>query len=313
MLISYFLLAFFMLMLKIAWRQEYIHPLPENHRFPMEKYELIPEQLLYEGTINSDNLFSPGLLTEKAIIRTHVAGYWEKLKSLSLSRQEIRKTGFPLSEGLVRRECLINQGTIEAAQYAIRFGIAMNIAGGTHHAFTDRGEGFCLLNDIAIASNYLLDEQLARRILIIDLDVHQGNGTAQIFEDENRVFTLSMHGAHNYPLHKEKSDLDIPLPDKCDDQQYLKLLQHNLPKVVDDFQPDFIFFQSGVDVLATDKLGRLGMSLIGCRERDRFVLKIAKQHNIPITVVMGGGYSPKIIHIIEAHANTFRLAQEIFF
>ncbi len=279
----------------------------------MEKYNLLPEQLLYEGTIAERNFFTPELLSETAIIRTHKADYWDKLKTLSLSRKEERKTGFPLSAALVERERVIMQGSVMAARFAVENGIAMNMAGGTHHSFTDRGEGFCLLNDIAIAAHDLLDNELATQILVVDLDVHQGNGTAQIFENEPRVFTFSMHGAANYPLHKEKSDLDVGLKDGTDDNTYLSLLDANLKALINTVQPDFVFFQSGVDVLATDKLGRLGMTLQGCKQRDRIVLEACKQNDIPIMACMGGGYSEKVTHIVEAHANTFRLAQEIFF
>jgi acetoin utilization deacetylase AcuC-like enzyme len=279
----------------------------------MEKYDLIPEQLLYEGTISSSNLFAPSELSEEIILSTHDQSYWEKLKNLQLTKQEQRKTGFPLSKELIKRERIINQGTIDASLFSLEFGVAMNIAGGTHHAFTNRGEGFCLLNDIAIAARYLLNNNLANKILVVDLDVHQGNGTAEIFRNENAVYTFSMHGGHNYPLQKEKSDLDIPLADGCDDKEYLRLLYATLPRLIDQFQPDFIFYQAGVDVLSTDKLGRLGMSRDGCKLRDKYVLKLAYENDIPITVVMGGGYSEKIAHIIDAHANTFRLAQEIFF
>jgi len=209
-------------MLKIAWTADYCHALPEGHRFPMEKYNLIPEQLLHEGTITRENLFAPGILSEEEIIRTHDASYWEKLKGLKLSRQEERRTGFPLSAQLVRRETIIAQGTIECAHYALQHGIAMNVAGGTHHAYAERGEGFCLLNDIALGANHLLQNQLVHQILVVDLDVHQGNGTARIFEDTTAVYTFSMHGAKNYPYFKENSDLDIPLPDHVQDDAYLK-------------------------------------------------------------------------------------------
>jgi acetoin utilization deacetylase AcuC-like enzyme len=300
-------------MLKIAYKEEYSHPLPENHRFPMEKYNLLPEQLLYEGTITEQNLFAPGVLEESEILGTHKLAYWDKLKHLTLSRKEERKTGFPLSAALVERERIINQGTIDAANFALDFKVAMNIAGGTHHAFTDRGEGFCLLNDIAIAANYLLNHQKASQILVVDLDVHQGNGTAEIFQNDSRVFTFSMHGKGNYPMHKEKSDLDIELEDGCDDKAYLKLLENNLPRLIQEIQPDFIFFQSGVDVLATDKLGRLGMTIQGCKTRDKIVFNECYKNDIPVVVSMGGGYSEKISHILEAHANTYRVAQEIFF
>jgi len=186
------------------------------------------------------------------------------------------------------------------------------VAGGTHHAFADRGEGFCCFNDQAVAANYLLDKGLARKILIVDLDVHQGNGTASIFRDEPRVFTFSMHGERNYPLRKEQSDLDIGLPDGMEDEAYLNILKENLPRIADEFQPDFVFYQSGVDVLASDKLGRLHLTRQGCRERDWFVLSFCKRNRIPVAVSMGGGYSPRIADIVEAHANTFRVAQELF-
>lgn len=300
-------------MLKIAWSEIYAHPLPENHRFPMIKYNLIPEQLIYEGTITEENLFTPSPLQEQYIINTHDNGYWNKLKSQQLTRPEIRKTGFPMSAQLVQREIIIMQGTLQAALYALQYGIAFNIAGGTHHAFTNRGEGFCLLNDIAISANYLLKNRLAQQILVIDLDVHQGNGTAQIFKNTPEVFTFSMHGRNNYPVNKEKSDLDIPLEDGTDDKTYLRILRETLLPLLDTVRPDFIFFQSGVDVLSTDKLGRLNLSLSGCRERDGIVLNICKRNNIPVALSMGGGYSEKIAHVVEAHANTYRLAQDLFF
>jgi acetoin utilization deacetylase AcuC-like enzyme len=279
----------------------------------MSKYEVLPQQLLYEGTLSETNIFNPEPLQEQWILRTHDLSYWQKLSTLSLTPQEVRRTGFPLTKELVDREIIIANGTVQCALFAKQHGIAMNIAGGTHHAFTDRGEGFCLLNDIAIAANYLLDNELAKQILVVDLDVHQGNGTAQIFRNENRVFTFSMHGANNYPLKKEQSDLDIGLKDFTTDDFYLNTLVANLNHLMEHVQPDFIFYQSGVDILETDKLGRLSVSRQGCKQRDRFVLNTAKQNNIPIVASMGGGYSPDFKDIIEAHANTFRLAQEIFF
>jgi acetoin utilization deacetylase AcuC-like enzyme len=300
-------------MLKIAWTEQYAHALPPGHRFPMLKYELLPQQLLHEGTIEPTNLFKPEPLPESVILATHDKLYWQRLLHLQLTPAEIRKTGFPLSRELVNREVIIMNGTVQAALFALEFGVAMNIAGGTHHAFTDRGEGFCLLNDQAIAANYLLQHQLAQKILIVDLDVHQGNGTAQIFRNEPRVFTFSMHGGHNYPLHKEQSDLDIPLPDGIKDEAYLHELYLHLPQLLDQVQPDFIFYQAGVDILDTDKLGRLQVSRQGCKMRDRFVLETCQQNEIPVVVCMGGGYSEQIAAIVEAHANTFRLAQYLYF
>jgi acetoin utilization deacetylase AcuC-like enzyme len=300
-------------MLKIAWSPVYCLSLPEGHRFPMEKYNLLPEQLIYEGTITQQNLFLPKIILKEDALLTHTETWWNKLEDLELSPAEIRKTGFPLTQELVTREKTIMQGTIDAALYALEFGVAMNIAGGTHHAFTNKGEGFCLLNDNAIAANYLLEKKLRKKILIVDLDVHQGNGTAEIFAENTNVFTFSMHGKKNYPFHKERSDLDIELEDGTNDTTYLSLLNTSLKKLVDEFEPDFIFYQSGVDVIASDKLGKLSLTIGGCKERDRLVLALAHQHQIPLCASMGGGYSTRIADIVEAHANTYRLAQEIFF
>ncbi|MFT4664486.1 MAG: acetoin utilization deacetylase AcuC-like enzyme [Polaribacter sp.] len=300
-------------MLKIAFSPIYKYSLPPGHRFPMDKYELLPEQLLYEGTIEEKQFFHPEALSEELILLTHDEAYWQKLKNLELTTKEIRKIGFPLSDNLVQRGRHISQGTIDCALQARVHGVAMNIAGGTHHSFTDHGEGFCLLNDFAIAANYLLKEKLSKKILIVDLDVHQGNGTAQIFNGDDRVFTFSMHGAKNYPHRKEQSNLDIGLPDKTEDAYYLKTLKYTLPRLIEQVEPDSIFYLAGVDVLASDKLGRLALTREGCKERDRFVFETCKKNNIPVTVSMGGGYSERIADIVEAHANTFRMAQEVFF
>lgn len=300
-------------MLKIAYHPIYTHPLPANHRFPMIKYELIPEQLLHEGLITQANLFAPGIAAEEIILQTHETAYWKQLKQLTLPAKEQRRIGFPLTDQLVERERRIAQGTIDACHFAFKYGIAFNVAGGTHHAGTNWGEGFCLLNDQAIAANYLLNNNLASSVLIIDLDVHQGNGTAQIFEHEPRVFTFSMHGANNFPYRKEKSDLDIPLPDGIEGPEYLSILRETLPKLIAQQKPDFVFYLSGVDVLASDKLGKLSLTISECKERDRIVLQESTNHQLPIQVSMGGGYSPQIKDIVEAHCNTYRLADELYF
>ncbi|MEJ6979940.1 histone deacetylase [Pedobacter sp. P351] len=300
-------------MLKIAFDKIYAHPLPQGHRFPMIKYELIPEQLLREGLIRSENLFSPGRVDEDTILLTHDINYWESLRDLKLSPQEGRRIGFPLTKQLVERERSIAQGTIDGCVYAKEFGISFNVAGGTHHAGSNWGEGFCLLNDQAIAANYLLKNGLASSILIIDLDVHQGNGTAQIFRDEPGVFTFSMHAEKNFPFRKEKSDLDIGLEEGTGDDNYLRILHDTLPELIEKVKPDFALYLSGVDVLATDKLGHLALSRKGCKDRDRLVLQLCKNHKIPLQVSMGGGYSEKIYDIVEAHCNTFRVAMEVYF
>lgn len=279
----------------------------------MLKYELLPEQLLREGIITEASLFSPTPPAESEILRTHTADYYHRLQHGQLTRQEERATGFPWSEALFVREVTILGGTIECAQRALQHGISLNIAGGTHHAFADRGEGFCLLNDQAAAANYLLaHESSIRKILIVDLDVHQGNGTAAIFQHEPRVFTFSMHGARNYPHRKEQSDLDLPLPDGTDDTAYLALLRETLPRLLDEVAPDFVFYLAGVDVLATDKLGHLALTRAGCQQRDQFVLELCHRHQLPVVVCMGGGYSERLVDIVEAHANTFRVAAALF-
>lgn len=274
---------------------------------------MIPEQLIYEGTITEDNLYTPQTIEESTILLTHKEDYWEKLKSGLLTAREIRKTGFPFSQQLVLRGRTIPDGTIQNVRFAQQYGVAINGAGGTHHAFTDRGEGFCLLNDIAIAANYLLLKGEINKVLVVDLDVHQGNGTAEIFRNDPRVFTFSMHCEANYPLQKEQSDLDIGLEVGCTDEVYLAKLYNILPQLIDQVEPDFIFYLSGVDILETDKLGRLGVSRQGCKERDRFVLESCKKNDIPVAISLGGGYSHQLRDIIEAHCNTFRLAQDIYF
>ncbi len=300
-------------MLKIALSPVFEHSLPEGHRFPMEKYSLLPEQLLFEGTVTDSNFFVPQLLTEEWILSTHEGNYLKRLRSLELTKSEIRAIGFPLSEALIEREICIAGGSVQAACFAKQFGIGMNIAGGTHHAFADRGEGFCILNDLAITANYLLANKLAAKILIVDLDVHQGNGTAALFQANPFVFTFSMHGEKNYPHRKEKSDLDIGLADGTDDATFLAILDRNLKMLIDEVQPDFMLYQSGVDVLASDQLGRLSLTQSGVYARDRLVLSTAKSQGIPIMCCMGGGYSKRIKDIIEAHAQVFRLAQDLFF
>lgn len=300
-------------MLKIAYDPIYAHPLPEGHRFPMMKYELIPEQLLYEGIITEENLFSPQPVAEETILLTHDADYWHRMKHLQLTEKEMRAIGFPLSAQLVAREIRICQGTIDCAVYAMQYGAALNVAGGTHHAFADKGEGFCLLNDFGVAANYLTRNNICKKILIVDLDVHQGNGTAALFKERSDVYTFSMHGQHNYPFHKEHSHLDIGLKDGTDGETYLGILTETLPRLLGEVQPDMVFYLSGVDVLATDKFGKLKLTIDECRKRDEIVFSLCKQQGLPVAVAMGGGYSAEIKHIVTAHCNTFKVAKEIYF
>ncbi len=300
--------------MKVAYSPVYTYQrLPDGHRFPMEKYDLIPAQLVHEGLLTGSNFFHPEALTDDQILRTHDSAYWEKLKTGSLSRQEIRAMGFPFHDSLVTRGRHISKGTLDCAYFALEDGIALNVAGGTHHAFSDRGEGFCMLNDFAIASTELLHSGRVGKIMIVDLDVHQGNGTAKIFENESRVFTFSMHGEHNYPLKKETSDYDLGVKDGIKDDAYLELLYDILPGLIEQERPELIFYLSGVDILESDKLGRLAITKEGCKKRDEFVFKTCHSKGIPVAVSMGGGYSEKISDIIEAHANTFRVAHRIYF
>lgn len=278
----------------------------------MAKYELIPEQLLYEGVISDQQFFHPEKLDERTILLTHTEEYWKKLKFQKLDRKEIRNIGFPMTNALVERGRHIARGTIDCAMYALEYGCAMNVAGGTHHSFADRGEGFCVFNDFAITANYLLEKQIVNQVLIIDLDVHQGNGTAKIFENNPQVFTFSVHGEKNYPIRKENSDLDIELDDGTEDEDYLRTIKKHIPELIQNVKPDIIFYLSGVDVLKTDKLGRLGLSLEGCKARDEFVFNQCDKHSIPVAVSMGGGYSEKLADIVDAHVNTFKSAVDIF-
>ena len=301
------------MILKIAFHPIYKHELPVGHRFPMEKYDLLTQQLIYERTCIEENFFEPEIPNNKHFFTVHDPEYFFDLLNITLSQKEARKIGFPLSEVLVAREMIIADGTIKASEFALKNGIAMNIAGGTHHAFSNRGEAFCMLNDQAVGARYLQQKGLVNKILIVDLDVHQGNGTAEIFKNDASVYTFSMHGKSNYPFVKEASDLDIPLKNNTKDDEYLSILKKTLPKLINQEKPDFIYYLCGVDVIETDKLGKLSLSIEGCKERDRFVLQMCRDFHIPVMCSMGGGYSPVIKVIVDAHANTFRLAQEIYF
>jgi acetoin utilization deacetylase AcuC-like enzyme len=291
----------------------YIHPVPENHKFPMEKYDLIPRQLVYEGIISESQIVAPKQVDLELVKQVHDVDYLYRLYNGLLTPREQRVSGFVHSPLLIERELVIIEGTRLAAEYAYsNKSVGFNVAGGTHHAFTNRAEGFCLLNDQAIAAQWLLNKTDVNRILVIDLDVHQGNGTAEIFQNESAVFTFSMHGRNNYPLQKELSDLDVPLEDGCDDETYLTLLKDALQQIESQFTPDFIFYQCGVDILSTDALGKLGVTQQGCLERDKMVFEFAKKIDVPVVCSMGGGYSKDIRHIVNAHVNTYRVAGDYF-
>jgi len=294
----------------ISYHPIYNHPVPDNHRFPMQKYALLPQQLLHEGIAEPADFHAPSKVSLETLCLAHTPDYVHKFVQLQLSHKESLPIGFVQNQQLVDRELTLVQGTIEAALWALRTAeVGFNIAGGTHHAFSDRGEGFCMLNDQAVAAAYLLAHTAVRKVLIIDLDVHQGNGTAEIFRHDPRVFTFSMHAEGNYPFVKEQSDRDIALPTGTTDAAYLSILTSVLPEIITTHQPDFVFYQSGVDVLSSDKLGKLSLSVKGCADRDRFVFSLCRQYHLPVQCSMGGGYSPQLSAILRAHTNTFMMSQ----
>jgi acetoin utilization deacetylase AcuC-like enzyme len=278
----------------------------------MLKYELLPQQLLHEGTASQTDFFQPEICDLSPVLAIHKQEYVDDLLNLTLNQKAARKIGFPLSKELVERELRIAQGTIIGAQKSFETKVSFNIAGGTHHAYSTHGEAFCLLNDQAIASQFLLDNKLVKKILIVDLDVHQGNGTAEIFQSNSNVFTFSTHGKTNYPFKKEISDLDIAFNNDTTDDEFLKTIASVIPRLIETQKPDFIFYLAGVDILASDKLGKLACSVEGCKKRDELVFELCSKYQIPVQVSMGGGYSPEIKTIIEAHANTYRAAKNIF-
>lgn len=297
--------------MRVAFAPEYVLDVPEGHRFPMAKYELVPQQLLYEGTLTQDDFFEPEPASKAIVARVHDASYLSGLDNLTLSRKETIKIGLPFTRELVQREYLIVGGIIEVSLQALTTGFGFTIAGGTHHAFPERGEGFCVFNDVAIAATNLLDRGHAKKILVLDLDVHQGNGTAVCAANNPNIFTFSIHGTQNYPLKKEVSDKDIELPIGVKDLEYLSTLERELKWLGDNVEFDYIFFNSGVDILESDKLGKMAITLQGCKIRDELVFHFAKEKQVPIVTVMGGGYSPDIKTIVEAHCNTYRTAFNI--
>ena len=298
--------------MNVAYHPVYAHPIPANHRFPMDKYPLLYGQLLLEGLVTEADCLAPQPMTEHDILLSHTSEYWEALKQGSLSTADERRSGFKWSSALVHRETIIMQGTTECALVAAQGGVAMNIAGGTHHAFADRPEGFCLLNDLVLAADVLHSKGIAQRTLIVDLDVHQGNGTAALATHRDHIFALSLHGASNYPFHKETSSLDIPLPDGTSDEAYLHALAPALQEAFDRHAPDLVLYQCGVDVLATDKLGKLALSMEGCRKRDEMVFAACHERQLGVACAMGGGYSEDVHRIVEAHMQTFRAARDIY-
>ncbi len=297
---------------RLFYSPHYYADIGEGHVFPIKKFELVRDRLLDECTLSEDEIFEPQPANIEDLLLVHTEDYIDRLIKGELTAKEVRKLGLPWSKSLVRRTFLAVSGTINAARFALESGIASNLAGGTHHSFPDRGEGFCVLNDVAVAVRVLQKENLADRFLIVDCDVHQGNGTAFIFKNDENVFTFSMHGAKNYPLHKEISNLDIELPDKTGDREYIETLEQALSRI-SLHDPDIIFYLGGADPFEKDKLGRLGLTKEGLMKRDETVLRFAKENHTPIVTVMSGGYALDINDTVEIHANTIRAVKKVFF
>jgi len=289
----------------------FVIPLPPRHRFPIQKYQGVREGLLRMGVLSALELEEAPLADRNVLELVHTPEYLGRLFSAALGELELRRLGFPWSEELLVRSRASVGGTLAAARWALAHGVGGNLAGGTHHAFADHGEGFCVFNDIAVAIRALQAERKISRALVVDLDVHQGNGTAQIFENESSVFTFSMHGAHNFPFHKTKSSLDIALEDGTGDEAYLAALAEHLPQVFRLADPDIVFYQAGVDPLADDSLGRLALTAEGLRLRDELVFGKALECQLPIVLTLGGGYAEPIDKSIQAHIATYQAARAV--
>lgn len=279
-------------------------PLPETHRFPMGKYRRLRKALLERGLVGEAEFELSPKIEREALARVHTDGYLTACFSGTLSVDEERRLGFPWSAALLDRSLASAGGTLAAARWALEHDIASNLAGGTHHAHADFGSGYCVFNDLAVTARTLLDERKVERVLIVDLDVHQGDGTAAIFTNEPRVFTFSMHGARNFPFRKQTSTRDVELPDGCDDAHYLDLLDQHLPEVFEASAPSLVLFQAGVDALKEDSLGRLGLSHAGLRARDKRVFDLCWSRACPVVVTLGGGYSKPIDATLEACVGT---------
>jgi acetoin utilization deacetylase AcuC-like enzyme len=298
--------------MKAFYSDRYVIPLPPQHRFPIVKYAMIRQRLDAEGVLPTHHLFHPPLVERDEARLVHTADYYDRLVAGQLTAREIRRLGLPWSEALVGRSRVSVGGTLAAARAALADGVAANLGGGTHHAFAEHGEGFCVFNDIAVAIRVLRAEGLIRRAAVVDLDVHQGNGTAAIFADDPEVFTLSLHGEKNYPLVKQQSTLDVALADGTDDEEYLYALALHLATTLDGFRPDIVFYQAGVDPFFDDRLGRLALTLAGLKRRDEMVLAACRSRQLPCVITLGGGYAREVADTVEAHCNTIRAARAIF-
>lgn len=294
--------------MKAFYSDHFVLPLPEGHKFPMAKYSRLRERIVDEGIVPSADLHEAPLASVDDLALVHTRDYIDAVLGGTVARDIQRRIGFPWSEQMVERSRRSVGATLAAASAALDDGVSVNLAGGTHHAFADRGEGFCVFNDVAVGCRVLQRDQQARRIAIVDLDVHQGNGTAAIFDGDQSVFTFSMHGEKNFPFRKEQSDLDVALPDGTGDDDYLALLRQHLGDVLERHQPDFVFYLAGADPYEGDRLGRLKLTVAGLRRRDEIVLTTCRGAGLPVAISMSGGYATDVDAIVAIHANTIRVA-----
>jgi len=290
--------------MKAFYSDTFVLPLPEHHRFPMAKYRLLRERLVSEGILREEDLSVPDAIGWDALRLVHDPAYVEQIASGTLPADAQRRIGFPWSPTMVERSRRSVGATLAAAREALTAKVAANLAGGTHHAFRDRGEGYCVFNDVAVAAAVLLHEGAIARAAVVDCDVHQGNGTAAIFRDEPAVFTFSMHGARNFPFRKEVSDLDVTFEDGAGDEEYLAALAAHLPRVLDAHRPDLVFYLAGADPYEGDRLGRLKLTVAGLQARDRLVFDACRSRRLPVAVAMSGGYAPQVDAIVSIHVNT---------
>jgi acetoin utilization deacetylase AcuC-like enzyme len=296
--------------MQVFYSDQFVFPLPENHRFPIQKYALLRKRVMEHLEASSTEMRIPHAAQDRELLRAHRQDYVRKVTTGRLSEKEIRRIGFPWSPELVERSRRSVGGTIGACRAALTNGFASNLAGGTHHAYAAHGEGFCVFNDTAVATRAMQAEGLAKHIVIIDLDVHQGNGTAAIFRDDTSVFTFSIHGAKNFPFHKEHSDLDIALDDDVDDEAYLEALKPGLQAALDQSMADLAIYIAGADPFSGDRLGRLCLSKSGLAQRDRIVFEYCHQKGVPVVTVMGGGYAKDVKDTVDIHFKTIQLAIE---
>lgn len=298
--------------MRISYSHGYNAPIPRDHIFPIGKFEGLYRYLTENEIVAEDRIVEPGMVDMQNLLTVHTRSYSEGVMCGTLNKNEIRRIGLPWSKELAIRSRLAVQGTINAAIMALQDGIAGNLAGGTHHAMPDYGEGFCVFNDVAVAIQVLRQGMWARRFLVIDCDVHQGNGTAEIFRDQPDVFTFSMHGENNYPFKKPPSTLDIGLPDGTGDAAYLQTLGESIDRIFERFDPDLVFYLGGIDPLETDHFGRLSLTLDGLKERDRMVIETVAERDKPLVLTLSGGYAPTLRQTVEAHAVMYQTALEIY-